>query len=147
MSIDLVAAALWLDLKPTRKLVLFSLCENADQYGLCWPSREYIARRCSLDVRSVTPHLQGLEKDGWMRVEEKGRRGYSTRRRLAAQRILEEGDFERQAFYLRGWGEDSSLNDEWGEVDDQWGEVGADKGKLLHVEPSYRTVNREPSGS
>lgn len=146
MSIDLVAAALWLDLKPTRKLVLVSLCENADQYGLCWPSREYIARRCSLDVRSVTPHLQGLEEGGWMRVEEKGRRGFSTRRRLAAQRILQQGDFERQSFYLRGWGEESSSNEQWGETDADEGKLAPDGGKLLHAEPSYRTVNREPSG-
>jgi DNA-binding transcriptional ArsR family regulator len=147
VSIDLVAAALWLALPPTRKLVLVSLCENADQYGLCWPSREYIAQRCSLSVRSVTPHLQALEEDGWLRVIEPGRRGFSTRRQLKAQRILEQGDFERRSFYLRGWGEESSSNDERGEVDADGGKLASNGGKLLHAEPSYRTVNREPSGS
>ena len=147
MSIDLVAAALWLDMKPTRKLVLVSLCENADQYGLCWPSRPYVARRCSLSLRSVVTHLYGLKEDGWLRIVEAGRRGYSTRRQLNAQRILEEGDFERQSFYLLGWGEDSAPFDERGATDANGVQVEANGVHPVHHEPSYRTVNREPSGS
>ncbi len=137
VSIDLVAAALWLPLNPTRKLVLVSLCENADQYGLCWPSRPYIARRCSLSERSVVTHLHGLRKDKWLRIAEAGRRGFSTRRQLDAQRILREGEVERQSFYLLGWGEDTSpYSGERGEDGAVRVQTGDVRVNLLHYEPS-----------
>ena len=98
MSIDLVAAALWLDMEPRRKLVLVSLCENADQEGYCWPSQPYIAIRASLSVRWVRRHLRELEKDGWLKVLRIGKRASPTERVLNIDRILVEGRF-REAEY------------------------------------------------
>lgn len=94
MSIDLVSAALWLQLEPARKLVLIALAERADlRTGLCWPSREEIAWRASLTPRRTTPHLQALEAAGYVRSERRGspRHGQTTLRYLAVDRILEEG--------------------------------------------------------
>src|SRR3990167_6737398 len=98
MSIDLVAAALWLDMEPRRKLVLVSLCENADQDGYCWPSQPYIAMRASLTVRWVRRHLKGLEEGGWLKVLRIGKRASPTERVLNVERILVEGRF-REAEY------------------------------------------------
>src|SRR3990167_4569427 len=98
VSIDLVAAALWLDMDPRRKLVLVSLCENADQEGYCWPSQPYIAVRASLSVRWVRRHLRELEKDGWLKVLRIGKRASPTERVLHVDRILVEGRL-REAEY------------------------------------------------
>ena len=98
MSIDLVAAALWLDMEPRRKLVLVSLCENADQEGYCWPSQPYIAVRASLTVRWVRRHLRELEKEGWLKVLRIGKRASPTERVLHVDRILVEGRL-REAEY------------------------------------------------
>ena len=106
MSKDLVAAALWLEIEPTRKLIMVSLCENASLGvegrvdGECWPSRRYIAARCSLNVRSVTPHIKALERDGWMRTTRRPRPGLATERVLDAKRILEEGERGRVKFQV-----------------------------------------------
>ena len=62
MSDFLVGAALWLDLSTARKMVLVSLCENADkETGHCFPNQDYIAARCSLSERAVRGHLSALE--------------------------------------------------------------------------------------
>ena len=100
MSIDLVAACLWLPLEPNRKLVLLALCERADlKTGRCWPGREEIAVRASLSVRSVTPHLQALEVLGYLHSRRRdGGRRQTTLRQLAVSRILKEGEAIRAQF-------------------------------------------------
>ncbi len=146
MSIDLVAAALWLEMPPIRKFVLVSLCENADQDGFCWPSQKYISARCSISVRSVIPHLRSLEKSGWLKVLRKGRKGMSTERLLAARRILDEGEARRQEFYRSRLGEESSCSGPpLGEVAVALGEVAANKVKLLRNQPSLKNRHKEPS--
>lgn len=152
MSLDLVAAALWLDMKPQRKLVLVSICENADQDGFCWPSQKYISTRASLSMRSVIPHLRELEKDGWIETVRKGRFWRSTERVVNVSRILAEGEARRTTFQEERQREVSARRERQGEGaalqgEDSalQGEVAASNVKLLRREPSYRTVIGESS--
>ncbi len=124
MSLDLVAAALWLDMDARRKLVMVSLCENADEDGFCWPSRAYIAARASLSVRSVSPHLKALEDEGWLAVTSRPYPGRTTERLMAKDRILAEGAKRRNEF--------RQTRDEGKNLPPLKGEVASPpKGKLL----------------
>lgn len=130
MSIDLVAATLWLDLPPARKLVLLALCERANlSDGKCWPGREEIAARSSLTIRTVTPHLQALEADGWIRSGAKPTKaGQTTIRWVNAQRVLREGEAHRKAIQARRYadaGEESSFADAGEVPSTDAGEAGA----------------------
>lgn len=159
MSYDLVGAALWLPLEPTRKLVLIALCERADlKTGQCFPGREEIALRSSLSTRSVTPHLQALLAEGWIKREKRGssRLGLTTTRWLDSARILAEGEACRAQFLAQNkpeddnlLGEDSSLNNHYQEkTAASLGEVdGIDQGKLATSlgEAASRTTVIEPS--
>lgn len=102
MSIDLIAAALWLPLESNRKLVLVSLCENADAKGICFPGLEYIAARASISTRRASSHLHALEMAGLARVIRKSRGpNQHTIRLLSVKRILTEGEQYRRAFMER----------------------------------------------
>lgn len=176
VSIDLVAAALWLPLEPNRKLVLIALCERADlATGRCWPGREEVALRSSLSVKSVTPHFGALESAGWIRRTRRGnaRLGETTTRWLDVQKILNEGEAARQAFLqerrerLQTSWDDSSPDQlallESGEVDgNDQGKLGNDQGKLTDGsgeaaslvtviepsdQPSYDPSSRESVGT
>jgi hypothetical protein len=97
--IDLVAACLWLDLSTARKLVLLSLCENADEEGYCFPSQAYIAFRASLSERAVRDHLHGLETDGYLSTLQLGRgRVGATERLLDIDRIYAEAQARKAVF-------------------------------------------------
>lgn len=100
MSQDLVTAALWLNMQPARKLVFIALCERAElNTGKCWPGLEEISRRSSLSIRSVIPHIRGLEADGWIRSGGRpNRQGVTTRRWVNVRRLLTEGEANREAF-------------------------------------------------
>lgn len=83
---------MWLDMEAHKKLVLLSLCENADQHGLCYPGREYIATRASVSPRNASTHLVALEDEGWVRVIRRGRGpGQLTIRKVEVDRIIVEG--------------------------------------------------------
>lgn len=174
MSIDLVAAALWLPLEPNRKLVLIALCERADfRTGLCWPGRSEIAIRASLSPKRVTEHTKALKAEGLIRHERPGnsRTGETTHRWLDVGRILEEGERRRNEFregQLRLIGEEREpdpfqgklLGDETtldhlsedgsGDVDgNDQGTIANDQGTLatLSGDAVSRVTVREPSGS
>lgn len=49
---------------PTRKAVLVTLANMADQDGKCYPSIQYIADRTELAYRTVVNALNQLERDG-----------------------------------------------------------------------------------
>lgn len=51
-------------LSHTSKLVLLSLADNANDSGVCWPSIQNIACRCSLDERSIYRAIGVLEEAG-----------------------------------------------------------------------------------
>lgn len=140
MSIDLIAAALWLPLDPARKLVLVALCDRADYAtGKCWPGRDEIALRSSLSLKSVTEHLKGLEADGWIKSRRgNSRAGETTTRWVNVARVLDESMIVVQAHRARvaaRLGEESTPDPNQlellGEVDGRLGEVdGNDQVKL-----------------
>jgi len=108
MSIDLVAAALWIDLPPPRKLVLIALCDRANgTTGECYPGLREIRFRSSMSERSVIPHLRALEESGYVRRGRgpTGRKGETTHRWLDVQRILQEGRSREQECKSLRWSE------------------------------------------
>jgi DNA-binding transcriptional ArsR family regulator len=79
MSIDLIAAALWLPMEPNRKLVLLVLCDRADfATGKCWTGRAEISIKSSLSMKTVTEHLKALEATRWIRRRLGNRRAGET---------------------------------------------------------------------
>ena len=62
------------DMPSGRKLVLLSLCDNANDQGECFPSIAMVSKRCSMGERTVQGHLADLEKTGVLRrIERAGR--------------------------------------------------------------------------
>ncbi|MPZ49696.1 MAG: hypothetical protein GEU75_10445 [Dehalococcoidia bacterium] len=156
MSIDLVAAALWLPLQPARKLVLIALCERANlQTGKCWPGRFEIAARASLSERRVSPHLAALERAGYLEKPKPGirRLGETTVRTVVVKRILTEGEAARQAFLSRRQGlKDESSHEAdlqgtfaatLGDENDGLGDVGGQQ--LTRRDADNRHNRLEPS--
>ena len=64
------------DMPSGRKLVLLSLCDNANDQGECFPSIPMIAKRCSMSERSVFNQISDLEKQG--AIVRQNRTGRST---------------------------------------------------------------------
>lgn len=62
---------------PISKLVLLKLADNADARGVCFPSLNYLAQYCEVSLRTVTRHVNELEKQGFVqrikRFDESGR--------------------------------------------------------------------------
>lgn len=65
------------NIKGGKRLVLLSLCDRANEGGVCFPSVNDICRRCCLSERQVQRHLKELEaKDQLIsRKLQKGRNG------------------------------------------------------------------------
>ncbi len=63
-----------LRLKPNVKFVLMALADACDDDGYCWPSVPTLARKTSLDDRSVQRILLKLKADGLLRVEPRYRK-------------------------------------------------------------------------
>jgi len=53
MSIQLINEVWKLDLPSTDKFVLISLADQANDYGVCWPSISKIAKRCGITDRAA----------------------------------------------------------------------------------------------
>jgi len=51
-------------LLPAQKLILLKIADNADDRGSCFPSREYIAKKCECSTRTVTRAISHFEKLG-----------------------------------------------------------------------------------
>jgi hypothetical protein len=74
VSIELMTVAWRSDLPSGRKLVLLSLCDNANDQGECYPSMATIAKRCGMSERAAQGHVVELQKVGILsRVERHGR--------------------------------------------------------------------------
>ncbi|CAH7395197.1 conserved hypothetical protein [Vibrio chagasii] len=62
---------------PISKLVLLKLADNADARGVCFPSLNYLAQYCEVSLRTVTRHVNELEKKGFLqrikRFDDSGR--------------------------------------------------------------------------
>lgn len=54
---------------PTRKLIMASLADYADEKGRAWPSIDTLASRAECSRRSVQEHLARLEQEGHIRIE------------------------------------------------------------------------------
>ena len=65
------------DITGGKLLVLLSLCDRANEGGVCFPSVEDISRRCRLCDRQVQRHLKALEKEDKLisKDSQKGRNG------------------------------------------------------------------------
>ena len=85
MSIELMTEAWRADLPTGRKLVLLSLCDNANDQGECYPSIATIARRCGMSERAVQGHLAELANAQILTRED--RIGRSTVFRIHPRRI------------------------------------------------------------
>lgn len=56
---------------------MVALADNADDYGLAWPSLETIALKSRCDVRTAMRRLKALEKAGWITVHRRAKGKYS----------------------------------------------------------------------
>lgn len=56
----------------TEKLVLLALADNANDEGLCWPSRKTIARKCDLSETAVRSQIKEFESAGLISITETG---------------------------------------------------------------------------
>ena len=69
MSIKLLSAAWDLDIGSTEKMVLMSLCDFANENGVCWPSVATICRKTSKSERTVQTALKWLKDNGFYTVD------------------------------------------------------------------------------
>ena len=74
MSFALSALAWSVPLDPGPKLVLLSLCDQANDQHQCFPSRAHIAQRTGLSVRAVQTHLNALKEAGLLATYRRGPR-------------------------------------------------------------------------
>lgn len=142
--LDLWTACLWLDMEAHRKLVLLSLCENADERGYCYPGRGNIAQRSSTSERRTTDHLAWLNTEGYAKVikESKGP-GQRTIRRVNIQRIYTEGKARQETFQSRRL---AVSHDDWDteEVAEEGlqgvlGVIQDDSSPITQTSPEYET--------
>lgn len=63
-------------LSPSRKMVLISLADQANEAGVAWPSVELLVRRCCVAERTVRNALRSLEDDGLIAVKTTGRNSH-----------------------------------------------------------------------
>jgi len=72
-----VAAMAWAyaqqNTKGAEKFVLVTLADAADDDGVCWPGRRFIAERTGISPAQVSRHLAKLEAKGLLRREERVR--------------------------------------------------------------------------
>lgn len=90
MCFNISAAAWTLQLPGVRKLVLLALCDRADKAGKCWPSVDWIGKRCGLSERAVRSHIGALASLGLLRRVE--RMGRSTTYHITLSKLPGYGD-------------------------------------------------------
>ena len=88
MSVKLMSVAWDMDLPMGQKMLLLALCDHANDEGVCYPSQERLATKCSMARRTVVSHLQWLEERGIVRKE---RRQNTQRRKTDLYYITLEG--------------------------------------------------------
>jgi len=49
---------------PFLQTLFMWICKHTDENGICYPSRERLARECGCEIRSVDRHMKVLEEDG-----------------------------------------------------------------------------------
>jgi DNA-binding transcriptional ArsR family regulator len=78
------------DIASGPKMVLLSLCDNANDQGECYPSIATISQRCSMSERTVQRHIADLQKLKIVRGVE--RSGRSTIYHIDARKICTPAD-------------------------------------------------------
>ena len=53
-----------MDIPQGQKMVLLAICDHANDDGVCYPSQEKLAKKCSTTERSVIKHLNWLKEKG-----------------------------------------------------------------------------------
>ena len=61
-------------LRPTPKLILMSLADAADDFGICWPSVPTVADKCCVSIRTVRRVMKKLEERRLMLSEPRYRK-------------------------------------------------------------------------
>lgn len=69
MSTKVMSACWPVRTEPSRKAVLISLADQANDEGICWPSVNTLAERTCLDCRTVQRAIQDLQSDGHLTVQ------------------------------------------------------------------------------
>ena len=64
MSVKIMSWAWSQKIEPTRKLILMALADHADDDGVCWPSMNKLADKCSVSRRTVLRNINALKEDG-----------------------------------------------------------------------------------
>ena len=77
-----------MDLPMGQKMLLLALCDHANDEGVCYPSQEKLAQKCSMGERTVISHIQWLEKHGILSRE---RRQNTQRRKSDLYQITLDG--------------------------------------------------------
>lgn len=54
---------------PTQKLVLLKLADNANDDGMCWPSKRYMTEHTGLSASAIKDAIRSLEEAGHVRIE------------------------------------------------------------------------------
>ena len=88
MSVKLMSTAWDMDLPMGQKMLLLALCDHANDEGVCYPSQEKLAQKCSMGERTVISHIQWLEKHGILSRE---RRQNTQRRKSDLYQITLDG--------------------------------------------------------
>ncbi len=75
MSIKLMAKAWEMPLSQSEKLVLLALADHANDDGVCYPSQEYLAEKCSMSRRSLIDQIKKLKAYGILIAERRQKNG------------------------------------------------------------------------
>lgn len=62
MSVKLMAKAWDMDIPQGQKFVLLALCDHANDDGVCYPSQDKLAQKCSMSNRAIINHIKWLEE-------------------------------------------------------------------------------------
>lgn len=72
MSIHLMSAIFEGDLPSTKRLIMLSLADHADENGQCYPSISRLCERTGLAERTVQKNLRELEREGHLETLKSG---------------------------------------------------------------------------
>lgn len=72
MSIRIMTKVWALNIPSSEKFVALALADNASDEGVCWPSIDTIAKKCSLSRRSVIDQVAKLREIGLIKTESRG---------------------------------------------------------------------------
>lgn len=95
MSHKIMRQVWTLPLKPTQKLVLLALADNANDEGVCWPSRENISDKTGLTTKAITDAVNALKTSGLLDIKKmRGNRNqYQISSNLGLAPVVTLGDY------------------------------------------------------